>query len=73
MQNFDIKNIRHPKEVKDMFSKLVDASRLRNRVYTSESVASQPHHVEGHEPPPPPPEIDRTDDNGNGIPDVFEK
>ncbi len=73
MQNFDIKNIRHPKEVKDMFSKLVDASRLRNRVYTSESVASQPHHGEGHEPPPPPPEIDRTDDNGNGIPDVFEE
>ena len=72
-KNFDIKNIKHAKEVKDMLSKLVDESRLRNRVYTSESVAGQPHSHEGGVMPPPPPEIDRTDANGNGVPDVFEK
>ena len=79
-QCFLIRNIKHPKEVKDMLSKLVDESRLRNRVYTSESVSAKPHdgpgHGDGHDHEPdlvPPPEIDRTDDNGNGVPDVFER
>ena len=78
-QCFEIRNIKHPKEVKDMLSRLVDESRLRNRVYTSESVNTRPHddpqHGDGHGHEAdliPPPEIDRTDDNGNGVPDVFE-
>ncbi|MGX8699174.1 MAG: PH domain-containing protein [bacterium] len=65
-QNFEIINVKHPKEVKDMLSELVDASRQRNRVYTSES-------MRGGQPPVPPPDIDRTDANDNGIPDVLEK
>lgn len=69
LQNFDIINIKHPKEVKDMLSKLVDDSRLRNRVYTSESVTGRPRGAA----PVPPHEIDMTDENRNGIPDVFEK
>ena len=52
-----------------MLSKLVDDSRLRNRVYTSESVTGRPHGAV----PVPPHEIDMTDENRNGIPDVFEK
>ena len=70
-QNFNIRNIRNAKEVKDMLSKLVDASRQRNRVYTSESVGGRPHMHEGGSMAPP--FIDRTDDNGNGIPDALEK
>ena len=69
MQNFDIKNVKHSKEVKDMISKLVDDSRIRNRVYTSENVTGHPHGAM----PIPPHEIDTTDENRNGIPDVFEK
>ena len=79
-QCFEIRNIKHPKEVKDMLSKLVDESRLRNRVYTSENVNARPHDGPGHEHDHgqepdlvPPPEIDRTDDNANGVPDVFER
>ena len=73
-QNFDIKNVRHSKEVKDMLSKLVDESRIRNRVYTSESVTGRPHAPNGADMPViPPHEIDMTDDNSNGVPDVFEK
>ncbi len=85
-QCFEIRNIKHSKQVKDMLSRLVDESRLRNRVYTSENVTAHPHgdaddnnghhHGDGHPHEPdliPPPEIDRTDDNGNGVPDVFER
>ena len=78
-QCFDIRNIKHPKQVKDMISKLVDESRLRNRVYTSESVTAhpQPHdhdHGPEHEPDlVPPPEVDLTDANGNHVPDVYER
>jgi uncharacterized membrane protein YdbT with pleckstrin-like domain len=71
MQNFDIRNVKHPKQVKDMISKLVDECRLRNRVFTSESVNAHPHAHEGEQPPLP--EYDRTDNDSNGIPDVFEK
>ena len=71
MQNFDIRNVKNPKQVKDMLSKLVDESRLRNRVYTSENMNGRPHAHEDAQIPPP--EFDRTDDNSNGIPDVFEK
>ena len=73
MQNFNIRNIKHPRGVKNMLSKLVDECRLRNRVFTSESVNANPHEHEHEGEMPPPPEIDRTDDNGNGVPDVFEK
>ena len=69
MQNFDIINVKHSKEVKDMLSKFVDDSRLRNRVYTSENVTGCPHGAA----PIPPHEINVTDENHNGIPDVFEK
>ena len=72
-QNFDVKNVRHPREVKEMLSRLVDESRIRNRVYTSESVSGAPHGFEGANPPPPPPVIDRTDADQNGVPDALEK
>ena len=52
MQNFDIKNIKRPKQVKELLSRLVNESRLRNRVYTSESVNGMPHEHEGHLPLP---------------------
>ena len=69
LRDFDIKNVKHAKEVKDMLSELVDASRLRNRVYTSENVTGRPHGAA----PVPSHEIDMEDENKNGIPDVFEK
>ena len=71
--NFDIKNVRHAKEVKDMLSKLVDESRLRNRVYTSENVTPGPHEHDREGEPVSPPEVDMTDENGNHIPDVYER
>ena len=52
MQNFDIKNVKHPKKVKELLSRLVNESRLRNRVYTSESMNGMPHEHEGHLPMP---------------------
>jgi len=72
MKNFDILNVKHPKEVKDMLSKLVDESRLRNRVYTTENMTDRPHRPDGM-PPEMPQDFDRTDANDNGIPDVLEK
>ena len=50
MQNFDIKNIKRPKKVKELLSRLVNESRLRNRVYTSERINGEPHGHEGDEP-----------------------
>ena len=81
MSNFDIPNIKSPKSVKTMLSKLVDASRIRNKVLATESVGHvKPHDLEGHEghehpgdQPPIGPEIDRADFDGNGIPDALEK
>ncbi len=72
MQNFDIRNVKHSREVKNMISELVDQSRMRNRVYTSESVNGRPH-MPGSANTIPPPIIDRTDANGNGIPDSLER
>ena len=43
MKNFDIRNVANPRAVKEELSRLVDASRMRNRVYTHESVSSLPH------------------------------
>lgn len=37
-KNFDVKNIKDSKRVKDLLSRLVDESRRRNRVYTNENV-----------------------------------
>ena len=71
MLNFDIRNVKHSKEVKNMISELVDQSRMRNRVYTSESVNGRPHMPGGNVIPPP--IIDRTDANSNGIPDSLER
>ncbi len=39
-KDFDIINIKNSKPVKDLFSNLVDESRKRNRVFTSENVNS---------------------------------
>lgn len=65
MKNFDIKNIKRPRAVKELLSKLVNESRLRNRVFTSESMHSMPHAHEGELPPDMvPPDLD-----GDGIPD----
>lgn len=50
MQNFDIKNVKNPKKVKELLSRLVNESRLRNRVFTSESVNGLPHEHEGQLP-----------------------
>lgn len=71
MQNFDIVRVKHPKDVKDLLSRLVDESRLRNRVYTSERIEGQPHEHEGEHDPTP--ELDRTDADHDGIPDALEK
>ncbi|MGX8692332.1 MAG: PH domain-containing protein [Clostridia bacterium] len=51
MQNFDIKNVKRPKKVKELLSRLVNESRMKNRVYTSESVNGRPHVFEGDLPP----------------------
>lgn len=51
MQNFDIKNVKNPKKVKELLSRLVNESRLRNRVYTSERISGAPHAHEGELPP----------------------
>ncbi|MBP3729593.1 MAG: PH domain-containing protein [Lachnospiraceae bacterium] len=58
MQAFEIGNPKHPKEPRDMLSKLIDESRLRNRVISTESVNTDVHEYE--------------DMNENGIPDRFE-
>ena len=49
MKNFDIRNVKRPREVKDLLSKLVDEARLRNRVYTSERIDTLSHEHEGHD------------------------
>ena len=51
MKNFDIKNVKNPKKVKELLSRLVNESRLRNRVYTSERISGEPHEHEGQLPP----------------------
>ena len=58
MQAFEIGNVKHPKALKDMLSKLIDESRLRNRVISTESVNTDVHEYEDH--------------NENGIPDKYE-
>ena len=50
MKNFDIKNVKNPKKVKELLSRLVNESRLRNRVYTSERISGEPHEHEGQLP-----------------------
>ena len=64
MKNFDIRNVKHPKKVKELLSKLVNECRMRNRVFTSESVNGHPHAFEGN-----PPQDGFVDLNGDGIPD----
>lgn len=48
MQNFDIRNVKNSKAVKDMLSKLVEESRLRNRVFTAENVTAHQHPDPAH-------------------------
>ena len=71
MKNFDIKNIPQAREVKELMSRLVDASRLRNRVFTHESVTNAPHDHEeaGAYPPADNADVDLDHD---GIPDAQE-
>ena len=59
MQNFDIKNVKNPKKVKELLSRLVNESRLRNRVYTSERINGAPHAHEGQLPLP---DLDQPDE-----------
>lgn len=66
MKNFDIKNVKKPKKVKELLSKLVNESRLRNRVYTSERISGEPHDHEGGLPPQ---EHGFADADGDGLPD----
>ncbi len=78
MQNFDILNVKHPRDVKDMLSRLVDECRLRNRVFTSERIDGNAHAHEhegdhGHDDDHHPHGIDPTDADHDGIPDVLEK
>jgi len=75
MKNFSIYNVKHSKEVKDMISKLVDESRLRNRVYTSEQQSTDrpPMGPNGPEGGMLPPDFDRTDADNDGIPDAYER
>lgn len=47
LKNFDIRNVANPRAVKEELSRLVDESRMRNRVYTHESVSSLPHEHDG--------------------------
>lgn len=63
LRNFDIVNVRHPKQVKEMLSELVDQSRMRNRVFTSESVNALPHDHDGDG-------VQGVDLDGDGIPDA---
>lgn len=35
--DFDIKNVKQPREVKDLLSRVVEEERMRNRVYTREN------------------------------------
>ena len=76
MQNFDIKNVKRPREVKDRLSQMVDECRLRNRVFTSERIDGNSHahehegdpgHDDGH------PGFDQTDADHDGIPDALER
>ena len=46
-KDFDILNIKDSKMVKDMLSQLVDESRKRNRVFTSENVSGGMHMHDG--------------------------
>ena len=74
MKNFDIINIRSVEKVKNMLSKLVDESRIRNKVFTSELSRPDREDAEAHHDHPGSlPEIDMTDLNGDGIPDTLER
>lgn len=46
-KNFDIHNVKESKKVKDILSQLVDDSRKRNRVFTSENVSGGMHMPDG--------------------------
>ncbi len=67
MKDFDIKNIKNSKEVKDMLSELVDQARIRNRVFTNENLGAsfRPDHMGEEFPPYPPVEHDCGCDNSN--------
>ena len=49
-QNFDIQNVKDSKHVKDTLSQLVDESRKRNRVFTSETVGGGFHGMDEFPP-----------------------
>ena len=58
MQNFDIKNIKHPYDVKEQLSQLVEAARRKNRVYARETM-DHGYDDDGFDVP----DVDDMDDN----------
>lgn len=43
MKNFDITNIKHPYDAKELLSGLVETARKENRVYARENMSTGPH------------------------------
>jgi len=71
MKNFDIKNIKEGRDVKNMLSEMVDAARKANRVYMHENVTGTPHmegDVFGADLPPG----SFSDTDLDGVPDAFD-
>lgn len=61
MQNFDIINIKNPREVKEMLSDMVEESRRRNHVYARENMGVIDAQMQ-----------EAQDADGDGIPDNLE-
>lgn len=61
MQNFDIINIKNPREVKEMLSDMVEESRRRNHVYARENMGVIDAQMQ-----------ESQDADGDGIPDNLE-
>lgn len=61
MQNFDIINIKNPREVKEMLSDMVEESRRRNHVYARENMGVIDTQMQ-----------ESQDADGDGIPDNLE-
>ena len=80
LRDFDIINVRKPREVMRMLSDLIQKSRARNHVYLGEALSSRPG-MGGHDQsmgggqgqfPDDMPQDNYADLNADGIPDQFE-
>ncbi|MBQ1301900.1 MAG: PH domain-containing protein [Firmicutes bacterium] len=71
MKNFDIKNIKEGRDVKNMLSEMVDAARKANRVYMHENVSGTPH-IEGDAFSADLPDGAFSDTDLDGVPDAFD-